>query len=110
MKNINEMSNEEIKAEINKLRNMTDEERNLEMEKLKKEYEQFKEETAPEILKILEEKRYRVDVCCQGLVIIIRALLQNFGTKQMLQDCLQELQRDMDDLPGIDLEDLGLEE
>lgn len=110
MKNINDMSDEEIKAEINRLRNMTDEEREAEIKKIRQEYEDFKENAVPKILKILEEEQYRIDICCQGLVIILKALLQNFGTKQLLEDCVSELQKGMEDLPGIVLDDLDLEE
>ncbi len=109
MKNINDMSEEDVKKEINRLRNMTDEEREIEINKIRKEYEQFKEDAVPKILKILEEDQYRIDICCQGLIIILKALLQNFGTKQLLEECVSELQKGMNDLPGIVLDDLDLE-
>lgn len=105
MKNINDMSDEEIKEEINRLRNMTDEEREAEIESIRKEYNHFKEDAVPKILGILEEEQYRIDICCQGLIIILKALLQNFGTQQLLQECINELQADMDKVRKIPSEE-----
>lgn len=105
MKDINDMTEEEIQEEINKIRNMTDEDVEREVLKIKEEYDHFRISTVPQILQIFEEEQYRVDTCCQGLIVILKALIKNFGTKEMLDACVKDLTDDMENLKSIPIKE-----
>ena len=61
-----------------------------------KEFNEFERETSVEILKILDEKKYMLNVEVYGLAAIIRALIQSYGTPLMLDGVIEYLNYDFD--------------
>lgn len=101
MKNVDDMTDEEIKQTVEEMLNTTDEDRQKEAAQIMKEYNHFKNDTMPQILQLFEDEEYHLETCCQGLVIILKALIKNFGTKEILDACVADLTEDMDDLISL---------
>ncbi len=59
-----------------------------------KEFNDFEKNTSIEILKILDEKKYMLNVEVYGLAAIIRALIQQYGNPQMLDGIIEYLEYD----------------
>lgn len=102
---IDDMTDEEIKKEIERLRNMSEEDRQREALKIRDEYDKFKNVTIPQVLQMFEDEQYHIETCCQGLTIMLKALIMNFGTKEMLEACINDLTENMDNLPSIPIEE-----
>lgn len=86
MKDIKELSEEEIQE---RMKNLDDE--------IKK----FNESTIPKILKLLEEEKHGIVVSCYGLTAIVNALIKEFGTKDLLNECIYYLKNDLEDIDEI---------
>ena len=90
MKNMNNLSDEEVQKEI---------------ESLDKEITKFNIETIPKILKVLEDEEHGVVVSCYGLIAIVNALIKKFGTSELLNECMYYLQNNLDEINEISSED-----
>lgn len=77
MKDIKQLNDEEIQERI----------KNLD-EEIKK----FNTEAIPQILKILEDGEHGIVVSCYGLIAIVNALVNEFGTEDLLNECIYYLQ------------------
>ncbi|MBR3208758.1 MAG: hypothetical protein IKF82_00670 [Bacilli bacterium] len=86
------------------MNNLSDEEVQEQIQKLDKEIKVFNEETIPKILKILEEEQHSTVVTCYGLISIVNAILGKFGTKDLLEECMYYLQNNLDDLKEMPIE------
>lgn len=60
--------------------------------------EDFETKTVKEILVMLEEKGYILPVATLGLISIVRALITNFGNKELLDEAVHYLTLDADNL------------
>ena len=101
----NDITDEEIQKEMDRIRNMTDEEREKEILKIRDEYDKFKNLTIPKVLQMFEDEEYHIETCCQGLTIMLKALIKNFGTKEMLEACIHDLTEDMEDIPSLSVQE-----
>lgn len=63
--------------------------------------EDFETETVKEILVMLEEKGYILPVATLGLISIVRALITNFGNKELLDEAVHYLTLDADNLEEV---------
>lgn len=87
------------------MNNLSDEEVQEQIQKLDKEIKVFNEETIPKILKILKEEQHSTVVTCYGLISIVNAILGKFGTKDLLEECMYYLQNNLDNLEEMPTED-----
>jgi len=86
MKDIKQLSEDEVQERI---------------EDLDKEIQQFNTDAIPQILKILEEGGYGIVVSCYGLVAIVNALVNEFGTEDLLKECVNYLENGFDEITDI---------
>lgn len=84
------------------MKNLTEEEIEKEIEKLDTEITKFNNDTIPKILKILEEEEHGVVVSCYGLIAIVNALIKKFGTAELLDECMYYLQNNLEDIEIIE--------
>ncbi len=70
-------------------------------EELLRQFNLFNEKTVPAILQLLEDEQYHIAICAQGLITIVRALIQHFGTEELRNECLHYLQQDINDIKNI---------
>jgi hypothetical protein len=87
MKNMKEINEEEVQKRIQNL----DEEIN-----------RFNTSTIPKILKLLEDEEHGVVVSCYGLIAIVNALINEFGTEDLLNECIHYLENNMNNVEEID--------
>lgn len=71
-------------------------------EELLRQFNLFNEKTVPAILQLLEDEQYHIAICTQGLITIVRALIQHFGTEELRNECVYYLQQDINDIKNID--------
>lgn len=70
-------------------------------EELLRQFNLFNEKTVPAILQLLEDEQYHIAICSQGLITIVRALIQHFGTEELRDECVQYLQQDIKDITTL---------
>lgn len=70
-------------------------------EELLRQFNLFNEKTVPAILQLLEDEQYHIAICTQGLITIVRALIQHFGTEELRNECVHYLQQDIGDIETI---------
>lgn len=83
------------------MNNLTEEEIEEEIEKLDAEITRFNNDTIPKILQILEDEEHGVVVSCYGLIAIVNALIKKFGTADLLDECMYYLQNNLDEINEI---------
>ncbi len=66
-----------------------------------KQMEDFETVTVKEILELLEKKEYILPVATLGLISIVRALISNFGNKELLDEAVHYLCLDADNLEEV---------
>jgi hypothetical protein len=71
-------------------------------EELLRQFNLFNEKTVPAILQLLEDEQYHIAICCQGLVTIIRALIQHFGNEELRNECIHYLQQNIEDIETLE--------
>lgn len=77
------------------------EENQITEEELLRQFNLFNEKTVPAILQLLEDEQYHIAICSQGLITIVRALIQHFGTEELRDECVQYLQQDIKDITTL---------
>lgn len=77
------------------------EENQITEEELLKQFNSFNEKTVPAILQLLEDEQYHIAICAQGLITIVRALIQHFGTEELRNECVHYLQQDIKDIETL---------
>lgn len=77
------------------------EENQITEEELLRQFNLFNEKTVPAILQLLEDEQYHIAICSQGLITIVRALIQHFGTEELRNECVQYLQQDIKDIKTL---------
>lgn len=70
-------------------------------EELLRQFNLFNEKTVPAILQLLEDEQYHIAICSQGLITIVRALIQHFGTEELRNECIHYLQQDIKDIKTL---------
>lgn len=78
------------------------EENQITEEELLRQFNLFNEKTVPAILQLLEDEQYHIAICAQGLITIVRALIQHFGTEELRNECVHYLQQDINDIKSLD--------
>jgi len=71
-------------------------------EELLRQFNLFNEKTVPTILQLLEDEQYHIAICTQGLITIVRALIQHFGTEELRNECVYYLSQDINDIKTLD--------
>lgn len=71
-----------------------EEQMELNKEAFLKEFNDFEQNTSAEILEILDEKKYMLNVEVYGLAAIVRALIQQYGTPEMMDGIIEYLTYD----------------
>ena len=77
------------------------EENQITEEELLRQFNLFNEKTVPAILQLLEDEQYHIAICAQGLITIVRALIQHFGTEELRQECIHYLNQDINDIKTL---------
>jgi len=77
------------------------EQKQITEEELLRQFNLFNEKTVPAILQLLEDEQYHIAICTQGLITIVRALIQHFGTEELRNECVHYLQQDIGDIETI---------
>lgn len=70
-------------------------------EELLRQFNLFNKKTVPAILQLLEDEQYHIAICTQGLITIVRALIQHFGTKELRDECVHYLQEEIGDIETL---------
>lgn len=65
------------------------------------EMETFENETAREILELMEKKEYMLPVAVLGLISVVRALIENFGNDALRDEATHFLNLNTEDLDEI---------
>ena len=86
---------------MKKIEELTEEEVQERVKELDNEINRFNSNTIPKILKILEDEEHGVVVSCYGLVAIVNALINEFGTEDLLQECIYYLQNNSEDIHEV---------
>lgn len=78
---------------------MSEKEKNiLSEEEIYDQYKKMQEKTIPKILEILQEDEYNVAIVCNGLVSIIRALINMYGNDELRDECIHYLQENFENV------------
>ena len=77
------------------------EENQITEEELLRQFNLFNEKTVPAILQLLEDEQYHIAICSQGLITIVRALIQHCGTEELRNECIHYLQQDIEDIKTL---------
>lgn len=83
------------------MKNLNEEEVQKRIQNLDEEINRFNTTTIPKILKLLEEEEHGVVVACYGLIAIVNALINEFGTEELLNECVYYLQNNMNNIDEI---------
>ena len=86
MKDIKQLSEEEVQERI---QNLDDE------------ITKCNTSTIPKIIKLLEEEEIGVVVSCYSLISIVNAFIKEFGTEDLLNECMYYLQNGLDDVVEV---------
>lgn len=54
-------------------------------------YTKMQKETIPKLLNILQEEQYNVAIVCNGLISVVRALINMYGTDELRDECIHYL-------------------
>lgn len=60
-------------------------------EEIYDQYTKMQKETIPKLLNILQEEQYNVAIVCNGLISVIRALINTYGTDELRDECIHYL-------------------
>ncbi len=71
-----------------------EEQMELNKEEFLKQFNDFEQDTSIKILKVLDEKKHMLNVEVYGLAAIIRALIQQYGTPEMIDGVIEYISYD----------------
>ena len=87
---------------MKKMENLNEDEVQERIQNLDEEINRFNTSTIPKILNLLEEEEHGVVVACYGLIAIVNALINEFGTEELLNECMHYLQNNANNIEEIE--------
>ena len=64
-------------------------------EEVYEQYTKMQKESIPKILEILQEEEYNIAIVCNGLISVVRALINMYGNDDLREECVHYLSEDL---------------